>query len=87
MSRAAVGGIAAKRAAMASTRSRSASSSRTELTSPMRTASSAPTRSPSKSSSRALAGPTARVSTHALPWSPELPTRRNAVTNTAERAA
>ena len=28
-----------------------------------------------------------RLSTHALPWSPELPTRRNAPTNTADRAA
>ena len=87
MSCAAVGGMALRRAAMASTCPRSTSSSTTALTRPMRRASSASMRSPSRSSSRALAGPTARVSTHALPWSPELPTRRNALTNTAERAA
>ena len=45
----------------------------------MRWASSASTRSPRNSSSRAFAGPDGAVSTHALPWSPELPTRRNAL--------
>ncbi len=85
MSRAAVGGVAASRAAIASTWPRSAPSSTTALTSPIRSASSASTRSPRNSSSRALAGPTACVSTQALPWSPELPTRRKAVTKTAER--